>query len=226
MDMETIKIAMYKYKKDLYKRGSITVEASIILPLIILAITAIMYMSLLWFQNTCIKMVADMAVERGAESWRNMSVDISTGKVNKTSTDENKLYWRIVDSKKEYKIKKIEEYIEKELTKRRLLQPQHEVIDVEVRDCVIYKKLSVYIENSYAIPAAGLFRTFGLSDTYVVRTQSEAVIDDTTELIRNTDFVIDIKRELENKYPEFEKFTKQIQDVIDDIKHKVYDFTQ
>lgn len=205
-------------------KGSITVEASIIIPTVILTVIAVIYMSVLWFHYAFIKSTANTAAERGAVSWNFKERHVGTGKVYKDFFKKRNLYWRFGDRDKEAKLQKIKEYINRELDRYHLLTPLDVKVGVVIKEYIIYKKLVVTIENSYRVPAAGLLKVFGFSDTYVIRVQSEALIDDPTEFIRNTDFVIDVERELENKCPEFKDVAEKARDVLSKTKEKVNDF--
>ncbi|MGI6777003.1 MAG: TadE family protein [Acetivibrionales bacterium] len=202
-------------------KGSISVEASIIIPVIILTVTAVVYMAVFWFSHSGVRAVAGKAAERGAESWHCISSTITTGKRNIHSMGREKLYWRLYDSDKELKLKKVEEYALDEFYRYSIIKPLNVSIDAEVREYVIYKKIFVTIECTYRVPAAGLLKIFGFKDTYMIKAQGEAVVNDQPEFLRNTDFIVDLERELENKYPGLKDFADKLRSTLNNTKQKI-----
>ncbi len=172
------------------QRGSFTVEASIIFPFIILCIVTLMYVGALLYQQVYLQALANKAVQRGAIIWDNPSKDMYIGRVTKQSLSEGGLYWRLLDSNKEKKIKKIEAYIDRQLNTFSILESSDYSVNVEAHDYVVYKKLKVSIANTYKIPVGQLLRMFGMSDLFTITVMSESVVNDSDELIRNSDFII------------------------------------
>ena len=62
---------------------------------------------------------------------------------------------------------------------------------------------------------------FGIKNVYKIKAVSESVISDPDELIRNVDLLIDIERELEEKYPELGVTREKIQSVLGSIHNRI-----
>ncbi len=173
------------------QRGSFTVEASIIFPFIIICIVTLIYLGMLLYQQTYLQALADNAVIRGSMIWDNLNKDMYIGRVTKHTLSESGLYWRMIDGNKEDKIKKIESYIENHLNAFSLLETSDYSIKVEINDWVVHKKLKVSITNSYKIPVKQFLRMFGMGENFTITVMSEAIVDDSAELIRNSDFILE-----------------------------------
>ena len=213
---------MKSVNKSFDEKGSIVVEASLVFPIVFLAIIVIIYTCLLIYQKTYIQSLADMAAERGAAIWSNPAKEISSGRVSKEELKSGGLYWRIFDLKSPERIKNIEEYLKKKLNAYNVLG-SFRTVKVEIQDCIIYKKLVVSINDTYRIPVGKLLRIFGLEENYNVFVKSEAVINEPVEFIRNTDFTLDIEKELEEKYPDYGKAIESIRSVMSKVKEKIAD---
>jgi len=210
-----------KFKDTNLSNGSITVEASIIVPIVVMAVTAIVYMSILWFCHSSIHSIINKAAERGAASWRSVSSDINTGKTYLHLMSGGSLYWRLYDKDKEIKLKRIKEHALFDLSRCSIIKPVNIKVDAETREYIIYKKVVVTVESSYKVPAAGLLKIFGFKDTYTIKAKSESIINDSSEFIRNTDFIIDLERELESRYPELRSLAEKSRSVLHNTKQKV-----
>ena len=202
---------MFKlFKKNKSDKGSITVEASIVVPIVILSIVAFIFIGLLLYQRALLQSTADEASCAGAASW-----------CASESVGEIALYWRIYDTNTDEKIGNIEKYAQERLKNKNILKAQITNIHAKITDYKIYRKLEVTLENKYKIPVAGFLRIFGFNNYFTIRVNSCAVIDEPAEFIRNVDFVIDVEKELEEKHPEIKDFAQKTRDTISEIKSKI-----
>ncbi len=69
-------------KKATNNKGSFTVELSLLLPIILVAIAIIIFISFIIYQHIHLTAVVNSAVNRGAAIWKNPKKDIETGTVN------------------------------------------------------------------------------------------------------------------------------------------------
>ncbi len=208
------------------ERGSITVEASIIVPVIILSIITVIYLGFILYQRALLQSVADRAVQNGAASWENLSSDIATGKTGMDRLPDEGLYWRLFEYKKQNKLAEIKKYARDLLAGFNFLSPGSSDVTVEIKDYVVYKRLKVTVENSYLLPLAGVVRLFGSDGRLGIRAVSYAVVDDPAEFIRNTDLIINIEGELENKYPGVKNLGDKAREVFVKIKENIDEFME
>ena len=209
---------------DCRYRGSITVEASIIVPITILSIVALIYIGIVFYQQAQIRSAADMAVEAGADVWSDALADMGTGRAEMLDSAGGSLYWRLVDNESDEKLERITRYTEKALEKGKLLNAATTKVSVNIRDYIVYKKLEVSVENTYELPLGSLLKIFGASGRFSIKVKSESVIDEPVELIRNVDFAIDLEKELEDRFPELKNLREKTRDTLTGVKGKINEF--
>lgn len=214
----------YKTYKKILKsdRGSLTVEATIIVPVVIFTLIALVFIGEFLYQQSYIQSVADRTAARGAEVWNNPSKDMIMGYISKDKMKDVCLYWRIpvLESSKAKNVKqsKIEEYT-KYLLSRVSILDKPELLNVTAKmetDYIIYKKIRVTVEAEYKNPFAPVLRVFGLKDTITIKTYSEAVINEPVEFIRTTDFALDVVKEIDNGF-----FKGKGNEVITDVREGI-----
>ncbi|MCX7749699.1 MAG: pilus assembly protein [Clostridia bacterium] len=211
------------------RKGSMIVEASLVIPIVLAAVFALLYFSLLLYHAAYLQSVADKACERGAVVWTNYAKDMGTGGLRKEELQYDHLYWRVFGIGTEEKQKKVEAYVESKLDDYIYLQSLHKGqglkrTHVAYENYFFYKKLVVTIDESYKIPIGGLLNIFGINDGFKVQVRSEAVINEPVEFIRNTDFLLDVEKELENKYPTLKNSVDKIREVMANVKDKAHEF--
>lgn len=185
------------------RNGSFTVEAAILMPIVILTIVALIYMCLLLYQQVCIQTVAEKAVQRGAAVWSSNHKDMYISKISKNDMENCDPYWRYLESgdQKQKKVDKIKDYIKLQINRYNVLNSSTpSVITLEDdTDYLIYKKLKVTITQNYRLPIGRMLTSFGLKADFPVTVHTEAVVNEPTEFIRNTDFIIDTGKEIDRK---------------------------
>jgi len=212
---------MTVYDGDSRRKGSITVEAAIVIPVVILSIVAIIYIVLIMFQKAYMQAVADDAASRGAAAWNRSFNSLETLKVEKDSLGTRGLYWRIYDTEKASRQQAVEEYMNRKYERYGILREIGRQSKVELKDYVIYKKLAVSMESSFRVPISGLLDMFGIDSQYTIKVRSEAVVNEPVEFIRNTDFILDMERKLERRYPALKNLGDKTRGIMDQIKEKI-----
>ncbi|MDP4181412.1 MAG: pilus assembly protein TadE [Bacillota bacterium] len=193
------------------KRGSITVEASIIVPTVIISLIVLIYICVFLYQQSYIKSIANTAAQRGADVWNNSKRDMYIEYMDKKEIADTSLYWRfsefISGGEKQKKVDKVNAFVKNSvskytiLSKNNLSQLKSGSLSVrcDIDDYIIYKKLKVSIEEDYDFPLKGLLKSFGFESALKISANSEAVISDPVEFVRNTDFTVDTVREIDQK---------------------------
>lgn len=213
------------------RKGSMVVEASIVVPIIIICIFIVIYITVLLYQKTYIQSIADKTAERGALLWSNAAKNMDIGMITKANLNKAGLYRSlgVFDYYKERKINLIKSYAEKRIGNFNVLQriepKDASRITIKLKDYIIYKKLEVTIKETYKIPIGKLLGLFGSSGNYIIEAKSETIINEPSELIRNSDFLIDIERELENENPGLKDLGEKSRGIVDNIKNKINSFT-
>jgi len=202
-------------------RGSFTVEAAIIVPLVLLSIAAVIYTGLLLYQRSLTQSAAAAAADAGASAWA--AGTFGTGN-SRPYTAKSELYRRIFDSGSESRLREIEEYAAALSSAKEIITPADTAVEAVVKDYAVYRKLEVSISKSYEMPLGKVVRMFGGSDRIVINVKAAAVISEPVELIRNTDFIIDIEKQLENRFPELRDIGGRIRETMSELKSRLEDF--
>jgi len=210
--------------EDSKNRGSITVEASLVVPVIILSISAVIYIGLLLYQRALVQSAADMAAEAGADIWALEAGEIGTGKPDAKSFEKNRLYRRIYDTDKGTKLKHIEEYAAKMASRGELLHPAETVAEVVIKDYIVCRKLEVRLTKQYSLPLGNFMKLFGGSGMIEISVKAASSIDEPVELMRSTDFILDMERKLENKYPDIKNLGEKTRNAMSSLKDKLNGF--
>lgn len=205
--------------------GSITVEASIIVPIVILSIAAAIYAGLLLYQRELVHTAASMASEAGAACWASGTAELVTGKPAREGSEEFRLYRRLYDSNKESRLEAIEQYALSLAARNELVKPVESSAEATVKDYAVYRRLEVSISKKYNLPVGKFLKLFGGSDSIVISVKSVSTINEPVELIRTTDFIVDFERKLEDKFPGMKKLGEKTRKAMNDIKDKIGEFT-
>ena len=205
-------------------RGSITVEASIIVPLVILSISAEIYMGLLLYQRSLKQSAAEAAVQAGAQAWVTGTDIIETSGPINADSKNFKLYRRLYDSEKDKRIEKIQDYALSLSSKTELIPPVKSTAEAVLTDYAVYRKLEVRIYKHYRMPLGKLMKLFGGDDTVTISAKATSTINDPDEFIRTADLVIDIEKKLENKFPELKRIGDKTRETLNDMKDKLKKF--
>ena len=214
------------YSVELRKiKGSFTVEASIIIPVMILSIAAVIYMGMLLYQRTIIQSAAETAAGDGAAAWPSGVGDVGTGKMTGDGFDQVKLYRRIIDNDKEKRLELIKSHAEALSVRGELLKPVDTVVVADIKDYAVCRKLEVGITKSYVLPLGTFLKIFGGSGKIVISIKAASMLDEPVELIRTTDFILDLEKELEKKNPDVKNLGEKTRDTMNGIKTKLDEFT-
>lgn len=79
------------------ERGSFTIEASLIFPIVFLLTVSFLFISIFMYQKVTLFYIASQAAERAAHNWNNSYKDPFTGEFQMGESDG--LYWRLTDDR-------------------------------------------------------------------------------------------------------------------------------
>jgi hypothetical protein len=215
--------SLLKKQNNAGEKGSITVEASIIIPLVILSISAALYIGMLLYQKALLQSAAEEAAGAGAAVWASGTAALESYRPDRGS-DGFRLYRRIYDSGREARLREIEEYAVSLASRNELIKSESITAEATVRDHVIYRKLEVSLCKYFSLPLGKFMRIFGGSDSVRITAKAAATVNEPAELIRNADFIIDIEKKLEGKFPGLKKAGEKIRETMNDMKERLERF--
>lgn len=184
------------------KRGSFTIEAALIFPLLFLVIIATLYICLILYHQVYIQSFADKLAMRAANNWSNSAKRMYDGALTSEGFRDKAIYWHIIDTKQNEKIEKIKEYGKDQYGKHALLFGAGDIrIDVErKRELLIYNRIIIRAEAEMDNPIGDLLKMFGMGKVLTFSVESDAMVNDPAEFVRNLDFAYDCVTRIEHKY--------------------------
>jgi Flp pilus assembly pilin Flp len=192
-------------------RGSIAVEAALIVPIVIIAVLVVIYIMLLIFQSCIMQITANNIAERVAAVYYSDKASFVTGRLSKDDIANLGIYRRWFSNttlqQNEYKAATL-----KTLQQRSVLKGQSS-LDIKQSGNIINRRITVLIRSDYDNPIGALTALWGLSDKISLRVSAEAAVDDPAEFIRNSDFIV----ESASKVPVISDFEDKWQEVV----HKI-----
>ncbi len=194
------------------EKGSITVEASIVVTTIIIIIFAIIYGCIVVFHYALLNSTVTKAAQFGALAWVDSRADIESGKIN-FETEKDPLYARIfhdgnmsysevieeftadhettkTDNISQKKINSIRQLVLDSISKG-ILKPTSTKLEINFTNSFVNRKLEVQITQDIQIPLGFLKKLFSGSDTVSMTAKGVAIVSEPAEYIRNIDLAVE-----------------------------------
>lgn len=196
-----IKILKGQGLRFLNREGSFTVELALVFPIVMLGIVATIYILLFLYQYVFLQALVNKTASRGATEYGSilLAADVEENYLllekGREEIEEGSggLYWQLtVFDNTDYRKQVLEGYIRQGLSTRQLLMPLKENIDVKLYDYIVYKKLRVRIVSEYQLPVLYVNRLLKIGNSFAITAEAEAVLKDSADLIRNTDYIYNL----------------------------------
>lgn len=178
-------------------RGSLTVEAVLVIPIILFVLFWLINIAFVLYQYAALQSYANQGVEAAQAGWDNTSKDIRTGRLeNSEKLNDEWLYWNLFDRYKDKKEKSLSDWITKRVQEDRLMdiftgKVKQGDINVEVNEkslLTLRRSIEVRIEDNRITLFSPLRTMFGFDITNKVIVVSQGTLHDPAELIRNLDW--------------------------------------
>ena len=192
-------------------RGSIAVEAAMVVPIVMIAVIVVIYIMLLIFQTSLMQITANNIAERAAATYYYNNTSLMSGRTSKEAIKDLGLYRRWT-SNAEIQQNDFEVFAMKTLLQRSIIKGSSD-FDMKRSGNIINQRITVILTGTYENPLGDLTKLWGMDNKINLRVRAEATIDDPAELIRNTDFIL----ETASKVPIISDFEAKWQDVITKI---------
>lgn len=206
-------------------KGSMTIEASIIMPVIIICIIALLFIPIFMYKQVFLHSITNQAAERAYVVWRNINGDMETGRVLKEELNCDGLYRKIFDPDKELRLETVRSFIESKLSKKVTFPgdkvDEHLESEITLKDNIILKSLDISVKETAGNFAGGHLRLFGVGKSYSIDSGSTAIIYDPAEFIRNVDFLLNVKKEIEKEYPELQNIGSKLKETLKDFRKSI-----
>ncbi len=190
---------MEKFLLDDDRRGSFTVELALVFPVVMVGIVATLYIVLLLYQYAFLQSLVNRTAYRAAAEYSalgsmgGLGEDFKLLNGERGATVNKGLYWQLglfddTDGKEGI----IEAYAREGLRGYQPLKLHNSTVEASVRNYIVYKNLEVKIVAEYRLPVLYVNNALGINTSFKIVAEGEAMIKDNTEIIRNTDYLIDL----------------------------------
>jgi hypothetical protein len=188
--------------------GSLTVEASLVFPIVFFAVISLFYISIYLHDVTCLKSIVDETASRYELALSN-KIDFETGNnISNNSRLNRGLYWRLNDNN-EYN-SKVERYIAKQVKDKLILDYDSIITNSYITNSIGKKSIDIKVTKSFHTPINIINKLLSMDkDELTMTVRCKAVINDQEEFVRNINLLDDIsdcvvplnkaKHEYENK---------------------------
>ncbi len=192
-------------------RGSLTVEAVLIVPIIIFVLFWLVNIAFVLYQYAALQSYANQGVEAAQSGWDNTSKEIGSGRLEDSKQlDDEWLYWNVIDRDQGIKKRSLQQWVQKRLQKDRLMSlftgrsKQGKVtVEVETQSILSLRRgIEVRITDNRNTLFSPLRSLFGFALTNQVAVVSRGTLQDPAELIRNLDWGTELYSEYINEKPE------------------------
>ena len=174
-----------KWKNE---KGAMTIEASIVFTTVLLVVLMLITITHILYEQVRINALAQSAAERGAAVYAVATQDMKYGIIgNEYYTDEN-VYWRLFNSGKQSRIKRVEDFALKGLNQYKADNTKYDnsAVNVTLKDYYIYKRIEVEINIKYKAPFGSFLKLF-MEYPYPIHAKGVAAVSEPAEMIRTED---------------------------------------
>lgn len=224
MDREGLPFIMLTVIKS--RRGSITVETTLMLSMVIMILVGLLFSFLVLYQKSLLIKTASMAAQQGAEIWVDSRKEIGNGEWD-SQEKRDPLYYRLFEDSlgtrkvcsftlgdmttpeqkteegisgeglQEKKINRMKGLIKKELTKG-ILPSASTTVRVEFQN-IFQRRITVSLEQKIKIPLGFLAGFLGQEGSLVLSAKEAAIVSEPAENIRNIDLAIEYSKKMTEK---------------------------
>lgn len=169
------------------RRGSFTLEASIMFPILLILTILFIFFSLIIYEKVTLQYKANQIASRMAQTWSSSTMDWETGKMEDddyVTMNGDGLYWRLTSNN--YFDKFGFNLGDSGTVKRKKKRAGKYSENITFDNGFFVQKINVSLEKKLALPQV-LQKAFRINS--VGASASHPIVEQ-TELIRNTDFII------------------------------------
>ncbi|TCT11646.1 TadE-like protein [Natranaerovirga pectinivora] len=195
--------------------GSFTIEAAFIMPIIIITIITLIYMTFYLHDMTYLQSVANNTAMKGAQSLKYIDVDMNTMNINYENINNRFIYWR--NTNLNHRRGDLKSHFNNQI-KNKLFQVQAKDITVytEIESKGLNKYLKVDAIAEFRTPFNFISQILNGGKTIHIQVSSKAILPDQQEFIRTVNLIEYVL----NNYTIFDGLVEKYNDVLSQIKNQ------
>lgn len=202
-----------------YKRGSLTVEAALVVPIVIIAVLVMLYVMLIMFQACIMQLTANSIAETAAEQAVSPNKSIYSEVISKNQIIHEGLYRRWSQGIRQQELEAEARNI---LKANSILESEDTRIEIKSSNHIITQGVIVRLDCKYKNPLSTLTAIWGLKKEIGITVCAKATVDDPVEFTRNCDFIIDTA----SKIPAISEFQNKWLDIVNRIIDYINKYTK
>lgn len=194
-------------------KGSLTVEASLVFPIVLFVVISLLYIGIYLHDVTCMKAIVNEATQRYELAYSN-KIDINTGEVLSNNDRLNKgLYWRLLTHNNCDKY--IKDFIRNKIKDNLIMKDDNIIINTKIIHNNIIKSVNIHVKKDFTTFIAPINSLLSLNGKILtMAVSSKAIVKDQAELIRNIDMLDNISDGIPALRNSKEKYEKKISDIM------------
>lgn len=200
--------------------GYVTVEYAVIFPIVIVCLLLLIYLGMLYYQQSLLQSVVSENVQNLALLWgyNLQHAEMRSGIEDRDTYLNEELYWQIFSNPDERK-KKAVETVKNDYLAKSIIKPSGNIdVQIEYTNLLVHKKVGIRARTSYPMPFKGFFKLVGFPEGVIIDVYSETIINDPAEFIQNVDYLLQLYEEtgakdwVEDKFKPLANTLKEIKD--------------
>ena len=193
------------------ERGSVTVEMTIVFPIIFLTIVGMIYMSIVHYQNIVTATAAMQTAARAAANWNTIGGNADKGDagwytreydgikvlIPRPNYSEHDPYGSILDLRSANREKNTADYMSWIMSGNPEIFDDAEITGTPTADKsgLLQKYITVSIKKTYINPLGNLLESVGIASADSRTITAKAPLNTPTEFIRNASYIMELVRE-------------------------------
>lgn len=205
--------------------GYLTVEITMIFPVIFFSLLLILFMGIVMYQEVSLQSLAVQASERGSVVYSSRVSDMTTGAKTLDDFNIHDPYRNVPfmgGGDKNAYTALINQYVNARDGKNSLLSGSSQKGGnyTTVEDYLIAKRVKVNLHTTYHTPVDAIANTFGMESPFNVNTTAVSAVVDSPDFVRNVDIVTDILVQTEafgsiqNGYDKIQEAIQKVADLL------------
>lgn len=193
------------------ERGSVTVEMTIVFPIVFLTIVGMIYMSIVKYQNIVTATAAMQTAARAAANWNTIGGNPDNGDagwytreydgikvlIPRPNYSEHDPYGSILDLRSANREKNTADYMSWIMSGNPEIFDDAEITGTPTADKsgLLQKYITVSIKKTYINPLGNLLESVGIASKESRTITAKAPLNTPTEFIRNVSYIMELVRE-------------------------------
>jgi hypothetical protein len=207
-------------------KGYTTIEASLIVSIMMFVIVSAIYYCVIIYQKALIQTENDLVLSYIADNLQKPGRDFKTGYINEIGLKNEYLYSDFDLEVTNYIVSKAKTYLKQSHDKKSLLGKSvsfsYEAVINEISN--MKTELTLTVIKKYRNPVGNLLKIFGLDDLLEYKVTSRKIIINNEKALNDFDYLIELHNEFSESENEYEAYSdSKIKEIFIDINNEIFE---